>query len=57
MRVPMLYSSVTFVKSKCRAEVLNDHLFWKKLFIRFSMHVFREHLSTYVYVSFPLCYI
>ena len=32
---------------------LNDHLFWKELFIRFTMSAFRKLLSIYVFSYFP----
>ena len=32
---------------------LNDHLSWKKLFIRFTAHAFRKLLSIYVFSYFP----
>ena len=32
---------------------LNDHLFWKELFIRFTTSAFRKLLSVYVFSYFP----
>ena len=32
---------------------LNDHLFGKELFIRFTMHAFHKLLSIYVFSYFP----
>ena len=35
---------------------MTDHMFVKKLFIRFAVHVFRERLSICVYASFPFAF-
>ena len=32
---------------------MNDHLFWKELFIRLTANAFRKLLSVYVFSYFP----